>query len=241
MGVMPLWAVNVVGTIGNVYTGVNCPARVGIGTDVPKHQFHVTQDGFLTQLVLGHDEAIQGSDIFLINKEGPLGQNQRLFSLTNNSEFDFVSYGEDHLLKMQRGLDGIDVFKIHKNGGLDLSYCDDQGLAININKYVNSEYKAVASLTNDGIWYCQGVVVKYPPFWPDYVFEKEYTYLDFSALNTYLQTHKHLPNLPSQEEISSNGANLVSLLKGLTEEVEILNLRLLEMQREIEELKKEQH
>ena len=87
-----------------------------------------------------------------------------------------------------------------------------------------------------GFVYAREINVQLSNF-PDYVFEKSYNLLPINELEKYIKTYQHLPNVPSAEEIEKNGGNLGELNKIQMEKIEELTLYIIEMKKEIEELK----
>jgi hypothetical protein len=59
---------------------------------------------------------------------------------------------------------------------------------------------------------------------PDYVFEEDYTLMSLDELAAYVAREKHLPNVPSQDEIHQDGLNLSQFHMRLLEKVEELTL-----------------
>lgn len=88
--------------------------------------------------------------------------------------------------------------------------------------------------------------------WPDYVFKKGYKLPDLQELEHYITAHKHLPGIVSEGEVGRNGFDMGDHQAALLKKVEELTLylidenkklreqneRLLQQQREIDELKK---
>jgi hypothetical protein len=72
---------------------------------------------------------------------------------------------------------------------------------------------------------------------PDYVFEKDYNLLPLSELETYINTNKHLPEVPSAKEMEAEGLNLKEMNLLLLKKVEELTLHLIEQQKQIDCLK----
>lgn len=82
---------------------------------------------------------------------------------------------------------------------------------------------------------------------PDYVFEKyfegesllnpDYEMLSIQELEQFLAKNKHLPNVPSAEEMKDNGMFLKEMNLLLLQKIEELTLYLIQQQKEIEELK----
>jgi len=102
-------------------------------------------------------------------------------------------------------------------GNLSLGTTDAKGykLAVNGNAIANS------------------VTVKMYP-WADFVFQKEYQLPSLADVKLYIYKNHHLPDIPSEKEISRDGLNLGQMNKLLTQKVEELTLYLIEQNRQIE-------
>jgi hypothetical protein len=90
----------------------------------------------------------------------------------------------------------------------------------------------------DGRVYATEVNVQLATTFPDYVFSKEYKLMSLNSLENYIAENHHLPNVPSAKEIEANGANLGELAKIQMEKIEELTLYIIELKKEVEELKK---
>lgn len=76
-------------------------------------------------------------------------------------------------------------------------------------------------------------------YWPDYVFEDEYNLRSLSDLESYIAKNKHLPGIPSASEIDAkNEVDLGEMNALLLEKVEELTRYIIELQKQIDELKK---
>ncbi|TJZ49893.1 hypothetical protein FAZ15_21970 [Sphingobacterium olei] len=73
--------------------------------------------------------------------------------------------------------------------------------------------------------------------WPDYVFESDYSLLSLEELESYIQKNKHLPDIPKAEEAEKDGVSLGEMNRLLLKKIEELTLYLIDMKKEIEELK----
>ena len=71
---------------------------------------------------------------------------------------------------------------------------------------------------------------------PDHVFEDDYSLMPLDELRVYLAKEKHLPKVPSADDISKNGLNLSQFQMRLLEKVEELTLYVLEQQEQIDAL-----
>lgn len=75
--------------------------------------------------------------------------------------------------------------------------------------------------------------------WSDIVFSKDYELMKISEVEDFIQEHKHLPNIPSAQEVSEVGYNQHEMNKALLQKIEELTLYTIQQQKEIEALKKE--
>lgn len=76
--------------------------------------------------------------------------------------------------------------------------------------------------------------------WPDYVFNEEYTLMPLSEVKAYIGKNQHLPEMPSEKDVTEKGLNLGEVNKLLTKKVEELTLYLIDLQEQMKLLKKQQ-
>ena len=75
--------------------------------------------------------------------------------------------------------------------------------------------------------------------WPDYVFGEEYKLMDLKELESYVNANKHLPGVPSSCEVEEQGdVDLSEMNAILLEKVEELTRYVIDLQKQIDELKK---
>ncbi|TGE22144.1 hypothetical protein E5K00_18005 [Hymenobacter aquaticus] len=79
-----------------------------------------------------------------------------------------------------------------------------------------------------------------PSNWADYVFEKEYKLTSLPELEAYVQKNKHLPEVPTTADVTANGANLGEMNVLLLKKVEELTLHLIDLNKQVQQLKAEQ-
>ncbi len=78
--------------------------------------------------------------------------------------------------------------------------------------------------------------------WPDYVFAENYKPLPLSEVEKFIQSHHHLPNIPSASEIEKNGVAVGEMQKKMMEKIEELTLHIIELNKRIELLEdQDQH
>jgi hypothetical protein len=73
--------------------------------------------------------------------------------------------------------------------------------------------------------------------WADYVFDHHYKLPTLAELETFINQNKHLPNVPSAQEIAENGLAVGDVQRRMMEKIEELTLYVIQLKKEIEELK----
>lgn len=73
--------------------------------------------------------------------------------------------------------------------------------------------------------------------WADYVFEDGYYLMPLSDVEKYIEGNGHLPNIPSAEEVESQGISVGDMQRLQMEKIEELTLHLIEKDKEIIDLK----
>lgn len=68
--------------------------------------------------------------------------------------------------------------------------------------------------------------------WPDYVFETDYQLMPLSELGRYINERKHLPEVPTAEEIMESGIDVGQMNTILLKKIEELTLYILELKKE---------
>jgi len=81
------------------------------------------------------------------------------------------------------------------------------------------------------------VAVKNSGDWADYVFDEDYNLMSLTELENYIAQNKHLPNVPSAEEVVENGLDVAKMDARLLEKIEEAYLYIIELKKEVEELK----
>ena len=74
--------------------------------------------------------------------------------------------------------------------------------------------------------------------WYDNVFEKDYNLLSLTDLQQFINSHGHLPEVPSETEVKEEGLKMAEMQGLLLKKIEELTLYTLKQQEEIEALKK---
>lgn len=70
----------------------------------------------------------------------------------------------------------------------------------------------------------------------DFVFDPSYKLRSLSEVDNYIQQHQHLPEIPSAEEMQTNGVNINELQIQLLQKIEELTLYIIQQEQRIQEL-----
>lgn len=74
---------------------------------------------------------------------------------------------------------------------------------------------------------------------PDYVFENDYNLKSLEEVENYIKENKHLPEIPSAQEIEKNGLMLAEMNLALLKKMEEMTLYIIKQNKKINELEKE--
>jgi len=76
-------------------------------------------------------------------------------------------------------------------------------------------------------------------YWPDYVFGEKYELMSLKELDAYVKANKHLPGMPSASEVERQGdVDLGEMNVILLEKVEELTRYIIDLQKQIDEMRK---
>jgi len=90
----------------------------------------------------------------------------------------------------------------------------------------------------DGKLMVEEVRVQVSDNWPDYVFDPSYELMSIQELKKYIAENKHLPDVPSAEDLAEEGGiDVGEMNKLLLKKIEELSLYMIQLQEEVELLK----
>jgi len=121
--------------------------------------------------------------------------------------------------------------------------------------YYNSTYTEVISIQQDRV----GIGTIYPDAnyrmsvngkirakeikvetgWSDFVFKPDYKLRTLSEVESYIKENGHLPEIPSEQEVTENGVELGDMSSKLLQKIEELTLYMIEQNKRIEKLEDE--
>lgn len=102
---------------------------------------------------------------------------------------------------------------------------------VNIDPYSKSKLYVQGGITTDE------VIVKLQTDWSDFVFNNDYKLRSIPELASYIETNKHLPDVPTSSEVKKEGFDVGKMNAVLLQKIEELSLYVIELKKEINELK----
>lgn len=220
--------------------------NVGVGISTPLEKLHVlgnVQIGGADYFLRLHNRlTMQGTDLTTQNNatRGILSNNLRWNNLTNKWKMDNTTENDFAMIQFENN-GGICFFtKPHNSSSAEINHVD---LLNNyLRMYIDWRGQVgIGTLDTKGHKLAVGgsaiftsAYVKLEPNWPDYVFEKDYQLLPLPELEKFIRQNKHLPEVPTAEEVAKDGLNLGTTQAALLKKIEELTLYIIEQNKKME-------
>lgn len=134
---------------------------------------------------------------------------------------------------------GSDVRLAYNNHGIYVKTSTTGGEAIiQLHNNTSPIFYVTANGTGylDGTFKTKQLIVK-QNVWADYVFDEDYYLMPLSEVEKFINANGHLPNIPSEEELSGE-ISVGDMQRKQMEKIEELTLHLIEKEKQIDELQK---
>jgi|GEM_PF-718868 len=191
----------------------------------------------------GDDDWSFGSyeNIFRMDGNVGIGIDQPIYRLHVKNDgqdyaahFDNTSpYGKGVLIRAAYGAEDVQMLDLKNYYGASVFNVDSEG-DVGIGTTETGIYKLAVA----GSIRAEEVQIEHLDKWYDCVFENDYNLPSLSDIEAFVKENKHLPEVPSEEDVMEQGINLGEMNAILLKKVEELTLHLIEQQKQIEELKK---
>jgi hypothetical protein len=215
-------------TDGIVYTGVN--GRIGIGTSSPQSAFDVSTE-------VGNTTGIFGdyNPICLIKDYACVG-----FNAYYNGAWKAYTGGKYTAVISLASMTGvISVWTGNAPASHSTATITERMTILNDGKIGIGTTNPTEKLEVNGNIKCANMTVT---SWtiqvPDYVFDREHKLQRLEELSEYVHREKHLPEMPSADDMRSQGINLADMNLRLLKKVEELTLHLIEQNQRIKKLER---
>lgn len=182
--------------------------RVGIGTNAPSSKLHVI------------NPSSTNIPAFLLKQE-----------VNDKAALNVATNGYGIFAKSSHSNEKY-LFRLLNSGNQFILNAQANGKVGIGTSNVPDDYK----LAVDGKVIAEGVKVQLNEDWADYVFEEDYSRNSLAEVEDYIQSNKHLPNVPSAQEVEEAGIDLGSMDATLLRQIEELWLHLIDIEKENKDL-----
>lgn len=104
---------------------------------------------------------------------------------------------------------------------------------------INTVATGIHKLAVNGSIGAEEIVVESPASWSDFVFADDYKLQSLEEVESFINQNRHLPEVPSEAEITKNGVNLGEMDATLLQKIEELTLHMIEMNKRVKQLEEE--
>lgn len=205
--------------------------NVGIGTSSPLFNLHISSAAAATTLEIGNTTVSTGysnlifkgsANQWTISKSpsgsGPTATGTLIFSYYNGIYTPQSSYT-------------IPYITFYADG-------TNSGASVIINSN-NTSLRGTCALAVEGKIGARELVISSLTPFPDYVFEPNYKLRSLPEVEKFIKQYSHLPEMPSAEDVKKDGLEVGKMTTILVQKVEELTLQMIEMNKQIEKLEKE--
>lgn len=227
------------GTTAHMTLGVN--GNIGIGTSTPLEKLHIQNGNFLVSSNNYTTNTIMGA-VKISHTAYPAAY-AGIAGMTNGGGVDqldllfytaFGSATEKMRIMSNSGYVGIGTAtpaaKLDVNGNI----FSNGKVAIGTTDLVKIGTNSLA--VNGSAIFTKAKVAIYATAWPDYVFSPNYKLTTLDSLEQFIQLNKHLPEMPTAQDVEKNGLDLGDNQTLLLKKIEELTLIVIEQNKRIERL-----
>jgi hypothetical protein len=229
---------------GNVYLNSKY-SNVGIGTNDPAQALHIVDGNILLSASSSSSTGTVGGTSVTkapIKKKGSVASGGILAPNSKNGSILFgdavtdknklgewgIEYETNNSDYSSNGLNFWKPYSAQNGGGDNYLYLRNDG-NIGIGTYNTCGYK----LAVKGKILCTELKVQLETEWCDYIFGKDYKLKPLNEVEAFIKTNHHLKDVPSTDEVQTNGVNLGEMNATLLKKVEELTLYAIDQQKQI--------
>lgn len=186
--------------------------RNGLPSIMLKNNYGKLQIGIANGLYNYHPKAKQGTAVFR-----NLTSHNMIFAMPNNSNDGSrnIRIADDY---------NHNTLVVHNNGKVTIGTenFDSSDYSLYVKKGIKTEKIKVEFADVNG--------------WADYVFNKDYNLMPLEDVENFINENKHLPEIPSAQEVVDNGLELKGMNVLLLKKVEELTLHIIKLNKKLKSL-----
>ncbi|MFN6084405.1 MAG: hypothetical protein ACK476_05695, partial [Fluviicola sp.] len=154
----------------------------------------------------------RNSSLFIDAKENTNNGHKLFYAEFNNPTTEIINaynFNQSYSAFLVRGDGQIIV----NNGSHNTFQLDANGQLT-----INSSTQKILQLEQNGMLRARRLKLD-TDNWADYVFEPTYKLMPLNEVEAFVKQEKHLPNVPSEQELKENGTDVMEMNKVLMEKV----------------------
>ncbi len=179
----------------------------------------------------GTINTLKGIDMELYSQKGTINNATGITIERIGTNFSNFTY-----LRIDQPVDVAGNFGIYNNSAYDNYF--EGNLGIGTSNTQGHKLAVAGSVAIDGIIKATELEVKLD-VWSDFVFDNDYKLKPLSEVEEFINANKHLPDVPSESEITNGTLKVGEMNAILLQKIEELTLYLIEQDKQIKKLTKE--
>jgi hypothetical protein len=222
-----------------VTTGLAFTGNVGIGTAAPTSKLHIMGSALMLERNdLFNDPQTQRNRLRISITESPFS-NAALPNNPNGLAGGSINFSAQPIITSLNGALTPDMSFSANGQNLHL-IIKNNGKIVMGNVSTNTAYAYRLYVENGILTERLKVALKSNTDWADYVFAEDYRLQSLKEIEQYIKKNKHLPGVPSANDLVTNGGiDMNEMFAKQMEKIEELTLHIIELNKKIEKLESE--
>lgn len=223
--------------------------RVGIGTNSPEFTFDCRGDAKTAGHLWANQSLSIGANMNTFSKLNIVNTNRTAViqanTVGNTKPYQRLMYFEydntdTKILEVQNPTAGYTAFSLNSNGEMDIHNGVVPIFHLGTNGMLSLRNNSMETFRVEANGMVRARKIKVDSeTWADYVFDENYKLLPLNELELFVKQNKHLPSIPSEQQIKEEGIDVTEMNVKMMEKIEELTLYLIQQNKEIEKLKAE--